>query len=131
LQQEAEPIFHPAEDVCNAGVLLMIPALLSQGLLKATGIYSPLRKGYYGLVSVLLIEVPAESEGGYSVNQTIDNENDTINSAKHSCLTLETRSDNKSESYLSPAGVSSGGGANIAAGTTARLRKYRRSYRRH
>lgn len=33
----------------------MVPALLSQGLLKASTVFSPLRKGYYGLMSVLLV----------------------------------------------------------------------------
>ena len=33
----------------------MVPALLSQGLLKASTVLSPLRKGYYGLMSVLLV----------------------------------------------------------------------------
>lgn len=33
----------------------MLPALFSQGLLKASTILSPLRKGYYGLMSVLLV----------------------------------------------------------------------------
>ena len=33
----------------------MAPALLSQGLLKASSILSPLCKGYYGLMSILLV----------------------------------------------------------------------------
>lgn len=45
----------PANNVCNAGVLFIVPALLSQGLLKASTILSPLRKGYYGLMSILLV----------------------------------------------------------------------------
>jgi hypothetical protein len=55
LLQEASPEFVCADNVCNAGVLFMIPALLSQGLLKASTVLSPLRKGYYGLMSVLLV----------------------------------------------------------------------------
>lgn len=55
LLQQAEPQFQFANNVCNAGVLFLIPALLSQGLLKATSVYGQLRKGYYGLVSVLLV----------------------------------------------------------------------------
>lgn len=55
LLQEAGPIFHHANNVCAAGVLFLVPALLSQGLLKAEDIYGRLRKGYYGLVSVLLV----------------------------------------------------------------------------
>jgi hypothetical protein len=52
---QADPQFTHANNVCNAGVLVFIPALLSQGLLKATDIYAQLRKGYYGLVSILLV----------------------------------------------------------------------------
>jgi len=33
----------------------MLPSLLSQGLLKASAVLSPLRKGYYGLMSILLV----------------------------------------------------------------------------
>ena len=55
LQQEAAPIFLHANNVCNAGALFVVPALLSQGLVKASTILLPLRKGYYGLMSVLLI----------------------------------------------------------------------------
>ena len=55
LQQEALPEFDHANNVCNAGVLVMVPSLLSQGLLKASTILSPLRKGYYGLMSILLV----------------------------------------------------------------------------
>jgi hypothetical protein len=39
----------------NAGVLFSLPALISQGLLKATDIYSSLSAGYYGFVHVLLL----------------------------------------------------------------------------
>jgi hypothetical protein len=53
LLQEAAPEFVPANNVCNAGVLFLVPALLAQGLLKASSILSPLRKGYYGLMSIL------------------------------------------------------------------------------
>ncbi len=53
--QHAEPTFTHANSVCNAGVLFLIPALISSGLLKATNVYSQLRKGYYGLVSILLV----------------------------------------------------------------------------
>jgi len=53
--QEALPIFEPANNVCQAGVLFMLPALLSQGLLKGKAIYHRLKKGYYGLVSTLLL----------------------------------------------------------------------------
>jgi len=53
--QEALPIFEHADNVCQAGVLFMLPALLSQGLLKGKEIYQNLKKGYYGLVSTLLL----------------------------------------------------------------------------
>jgi hypothetical protein len=53
--QEAAPQFLHANNVCNAGVLFLIPALLSQGLLKVFAILEPLRKGYYGLLSILLV----------------------------------------------------------------------------
>lgn len=39
----------------NAGVLLAIPALLSQGLDKAFKVYSPLPPGFYGLHHMLLL----------------------------------------------------------------------------
>jgi hypothetical protein len=52
--QEAAPLFEQAHNVCQAGVLFLLPALLSQGLLKGQEIYGSLKKGYYGLVSTLL-----------------------------------------------------------------------------
>lgn len=54
LLSEATPVFENANNVCNAGVLFILPALLSQGLLKVSTILSPLRSGYYGLMSILL-----------------------------------------------------------------------------
>jgi len=51
---EALPLFEPANNVCQAGVLLLLPALLAQGLLTARELYGQLKKGYYGLVTVLL-----------------------------------------------------------------------------
>ena len=53
--QEASPIFEPANSVCQAGVLFLLPALLSQGLLKGKEVYRNLNKGFYGLVSTLLL----------------------------------------------------------------------------
>jgi hypothetical protein len=53
--QHAEPKFTHANNVCSAGVLFLVPALIAQGLLKATDIYTQLHKGYYGLVSILLV----------------------------------------------------------------------------
>jgi len=52
---EASTIFEPHNNVMNAGVLFSLPALLSQGLLKATDIYDPLPKGFYGFVHILLL----------------------------------------------------------------------------
>ena len=55
LMREAEPLFEHGDNVCNAGVLFLIPALVSQGLLKGAEIYGTLKKGYYGLVTILLL----------------------------------------------------------------------------
>jgi hypothetical protein len=52
---EAEPVFIPSNNVCNAGVLFLLPALIAQGLLKGVEIYESLKKGYYGLLSILLV----------------------------------------------------------------------------
>ena len=52
--QEVHPVFEPQKELCQAGVLLAIPALLSQGLFEFKKIYAPLRKGYYGLSSIIL-----------------------------------------------------------------------------
>ncbi len=52
---EALPLFEPANNVCQAGVLLLLPALLAQGLLKGKALYGQLKQGYYGLVTVLLL----------------------------------------------------------------------------
>jgi hypothetical protein len=51
---EGLPLFEPANNVCQAGVLLLLPALLAQGLLTGKELYGQLKKGYYGLVTVLL-----------------------------------------------------------------------------
>jgi hypothetical protein len=53
--QEAPTIFEPHNNVMNAGVLFSLPALISQGLLKAADIYAPLPKGFYGFVHILLL----------------------------------------------------------------------------
>jgi hypothetical protein len=55
LLSEAPPLFEPSANVCQAGVLLLLPALLCQGLLKGASVYNKLKKGYYGLVSTLLV----------------------------------------------------------------------------
>jgi hypothetical protein len=51
--EEALPLFESAANVCHAGVLFLIPGLIAQGLLKGQTIYQKLKKGYYGLVTVL------------------------------------------------------------------------------
>lgn len=52
---EAEPQFVQAESVAKAGVLLALPALLEQGLVEVgQSVYGNLKKGYYGLTSMLL-----------------------------------------------------------------------------
>lgn len=53
--QQADPLFVSANNVCNAGVLLLLPALISQGLLKGIAVYGSIKKGYYGLLSILLL----------------------------------------------------------------------------
>jgi len=52
---EASPSFSHFQNVCNAGVLFILPALLSHGLLKGKDIYGSLKKGFYGLASILLL----------------------------------------------------------------------------
>jgi len=52
---EAAPHFEPVEGVANAGVLLALPAILGEGLLRhAERVYAPLKAGFYGLHSILL-----------------------------------------------------------------------------
>ncbi len=50
----AAPIFKPNDNVCQAGVLFFLPALIAHGLLKGEAIYDKLRNGYYGLMTILL-----------------------------------------------------------------------------
>jgi hypothetical protein len=49
------PKFSPCLDVPNGGVLLAIPALLSMGLLRHTGKYFQLPRGYYDLTTIFLL----------------------------------------------------------------------------
>jgi hypothetical protein len=50
-----KPEFNNCLDVPNAGVLLALPALLSQGLLNHTEKYFRLNRGYYTLSSIFLL----------------------------------------------------------------------------
>jgi hypothetical protein len=50
----AVPIFEPAQSVCGAGVLFLLPSLLLQGLLKTKEVYTVPPSHYYGLESVVL-----------------------------------------------------------------------------
>jgi Transposase protein len=52
---EASPCFGPNLDVKSAGVLVALPALLANGLLKSCDRFFKLPPGYYGLHSILLI----------------------------------------------------------------------------
>jgi len=54
-QPYAESFFESNKSVLNAGVLLSIPSLVSQGLKTILKIYKPLPDGYYGLHHVVLI----------------------------------------------------------------------------
>ena len=52
---EAPVRFEAAQSVAKAGVLVALPALLSQGLLEVgQNIYAKLKNGYYGLTTMLL-----------------------------------------------------------------------------
>jgi predicted DNA-binding protein len=53
--KKVESHFENHKNVCQAGVLFSLPALLSQGLLKAETIYCDVEKGYYKLVHILLV----------------------------------------------------------------------------
>jgi hypothetical protein len=53
-----EAHFEPVEGVANAGVLLALPAVIGEGLLRnAERCYAPLKAGFYGLHSILLCRV--------------------------------------------------------------------------
>jgi hypothetical protein len=50
----AQPEFEPSQAVCSAGVLFLLPSLLSQGLLKTKEVYQLPPTHYYGLESIVL-----------------------------------------------------------------------------
>ena len=50
-----DPCFTPCMDVPNAGVLLAIPALLANGLIRYTDNHFRLPKGFYGLYTIFLV----------------------------------------------------------------------------
>jgi len=52
--QQATPVFEPQTELCQAGVLFALPALLSQGLLEYKKVYESLPKGYYGFDTIVL-----------------------------------------------------------------------------
>src|SRR3990172_7269737 len=51
---QARVKFEPHQSVIGAGILFLLPALLSQGLLKTKEVYRMPANHYYGLESVLL-----------------------------------------------------------------------------
>lgn len=55
LLAEAPAVFKAGNSIEQAAVLLALPALQSQGLLKALEVYGPLPPGYYNLTHILLL----------------------------------------------------------------------------
>ncbi len=55
LLREAPAIFKAGNSIEHGAVLLALPALQSQGLLKALEVYGPLPSGYYNLTHILLL----------------------------------------------------------------------------
>jgi hypothetical protein len=53
--QQVQTVFGHHQSVEYAGILLALPALISQGLLQARQVYQSLTKGYYGLEHILLL----------------------------------------------------------------------------
>ena len=52
---EAPTVFKAGNSIENGAILLALPALQSQGLLKALKVYGPLPPGYYNLTHILLL----------------------------------------------------------------------------
>lgn len=50
-----DPCFTPCIDVPNAGVLLAVPALLANGLIRHTSNHFQLPRGFYGLYTIFLV----------------------------------------------------------------------------
>lgn len=50
----AQPMFEQSQALCGAGILFLLPALLSLGLLKTKEVYQLPPSHYYGLESVVL-----------------------------------------------------------------------------
>lgn len=55
LQECAPSVFEHNESVLNAGVLIALPALISQGLNRAFKVFSALPAGFYGLQQMLML----------------------------------------------------------------------------
>jgi hypothetical protein len=55
MQAYAPSLFEANESVLNGGVLLSLPALVSQGLERVFKILRPLRAGFYGLHHMVLL----------------------------------------------------------------------------
>ncbi len=53
--ESVEPCFEASVDIPNGGVLLALPALLANGLMRYTDKYFQLPKGYYGLSTIFLV----------------------------------------------------------------------------
>jgi hypothetical protein len=53
--EAVDPCFRRSMDIPNGGVLLALPALLANGLMRYTDKYFQLPKGYYGLNTIFLI----------------------------------------------------------------------------
>jgi len=53
--EAVDPCFTASMDIPNGGVLLALPALLANGLMRYTDKYFQLPKGYYGLSTIFLL----------------------------------------------------------------------------
>lgn len=53
--EAVDPCFTASVDIPNGGVLLALPALLANGLMRYTNKYFQLPKGYYGLSTIFLL----------------------------------------------------------------------------